>query len=65
MADVITTDGKSLEHIGVTPQMPLIPTGANLAAGQDPVLAVALELFGQKVTAEQAGKLFPIKWDDE
>jgi carboxyl-terminal processing protease len=65
-ADVIMGDGKSLEHVGVTPQLILIPTAADLAAGRDPVLAAALELFGEKVTPEQAGKLLPpYKWQDE
>jgi len=63
-ADVITTDGKSLEHIGVTPQLIMLLTGADLAAQRDPVLAGALELFGQKVTPEQAGKFFPYKWEE-
>ncbi|MDQ3321112.1 MAG: S41 family peptidase [Acidobacteriota bacterium] len=30
-ADVIMTDGKSLEHIGVTPQLALKPVGADIA----------------------------------
>ncbi len=63
-ADVIMTDGKSLEHLGVTPQVEMLLTGADLAAGRDPVLANALQLFGQTVTPEQAGKFFPYKWED-
>jgi len=63
-ADVIMTDGNSLEHIGVTPQLVMLPTGADLAAGRDVVLAAALQLFGEKVAPEQAGKFFPYKWKD-
>jgi len=63
-ADVIMTDGKSLEHLGVTPQLELIPSSADIAAQRDVVLAAALELLGQKVTPEATGKLFPFKWDD-
>lgn len=61
-ADVIMSDGKSLEYIGVTPNLSSLPNGADLAAGRDPVMSAALELFGQKVSPEQAGKFFPIKW---
>ncbi len=61
-ADVIMTDGQSLEHTGVTPQLVMFPTGADLANQRDPVLAAALELFGQKVTPEEAGKFFPYQW---
>jgi C-terminal processing protease CtpA/Prc len=64
-ADVIPTDGKSLEHVGVTPQVKLIPTGADLAAQRDPVLAAALLLVGEEVTPEQTGKFFPYKWREE
>jgi C-terminal processing protease CtpA/Prc len=63
-ADVIMTDGKSLEHTGVTPQLEILLTGADLAAQRDTVLAEALKLLGQTVTPEQAGKLFPYKWED-
>lgn len=63
-ADVIMTDGKSLEHSGVTPQLFLIPTGEDLAAQRDPVLSAAFKLFGQIVTPEQAGSFFPFKWKE-
>ena len=63
-ADVIMTDGKSLEHTGVTPDEKIIPTGADLAARRDPVLARALELLGQNVSPEAAGTLFPVKWEN-
>lgn len=64
-ADVIMTDGISLEHIGVTPQLPMLLTGADLAAGRDPVLAAAFKLFGQEVKAEETGKYFPFNWKEE
>ncbi len=63
-ADVVMSDGKSLEHTGVTPQIEMFMTGADLAAQRDTVLAAAFELLGQKVTPEQAGKYFPYKWKD-
>lgn len=63
-ADVIMSDGKSIEHIGVMPQLKLLPTAEDLAAGRDPVLAAAFELLGQKVSPEQVGKLFPYEWEN-
>lgn len=61
-ADVIMTDGKSLEHVGVTPDELLLPTAQEMSAMLDPVLTRAAELVGLKLDPKRAGELFPIDW---
>jgi C-terminal processing protease CtpA/Prc len=61
-ADVIMTDGQSLEHVGVTPDELLLPTPEEMSLNYDPVLARAAALVGAKLDAKKAGELFPIEW---
>jgi C-terminal processing protease CtpA/Prc len=61
-ADLIMTDGKSLERTGITPDELLLPGAADLAAKRDPVLARAAALVGVKLEPEKAGAMFPIEW---
>jgi len=63
-ADLIMSDGKSLEGMGVTPNEVLLPTPEDLAAGRDPVLARAYDVLGFAVSPEKAGTFFPIEWED-
>ena len=61
-ADLIMTDGQSLEGKGVTPDELILPTGADLAAKRDPILARAAALVGLKLDPEKAGAMFPVEW---
>ncbi len=61
-ADIIMTDGKSLEGVGVVPDEIKLPTAADLTAKRDPVLAYAVSLLGQNISPEKAGELFPLEW---
>jgi C-terminal processing protease CtpA/Prc len=61
-ADLIMTDGESLEKVGVTPDKLMLPSGAEMRAGADSVLAYAASLAGVKIEPEKAGALFPIRW---
>lgn len=64
-ADVIMPDGKSLERVGVIPDILVLPTGADLAAHRDPVIAKAAELAGATISPERAGSLYPDVWPQQ
>jgi len=61
-ADVVMTDGKSLEHVGVPPDEIRLPSASDLAAKRDPVLAYAASLLGVTISPEKASALFPLEW---
>jgi carboxyl-terminal processing protease len=61
-ADVIMSDGKSLEGVGVTPDELLLPTAADLADKRDPLLARAAAMVGFELPHDKAGAMFPIEW---
>jgi C-terminal processing protease CtpA/Prc len=55
------SDGKSLEHVGVTPDELILPTPADMAAGRDPALARALDSAVAKCPDDIA-KLYKYYW---
>lgn len=61
VSDLIMPDGKSLEHIGVTPDEVRLPTPEDLAADRDVVLSYAASLLGVTLDPAEAGKLFEPK----
>jgi len=63
-SELTLADGGTLETVGVTPDVAVLPTGADLAAGRDPVLTRAVLLAGGLMPPAAAGKLFPYVWVD-
>jgi C-terminal peptidase prc len=61
-ADVIMSDGKSLEGAGVIPDQVILPTSEDLRAQKDPVLSRAVAAAGVTLDPAEAGKYFPFKW---
>ena len=58
-ADIVMSDGGRLEGGGVVPDVNILPSGADLASGRDPALALAITRAGHAIDAAAAGRLFP------
>ena len=56
--NAIMSDGQSLEHTGVQPDIVVLPTAADLASHRDIALAKAAGLVGAKIAPEEAGAMF-------
>jgi C-terminal processing protease CtpA/Prc len=64
-ADLVMTDGKSLEHVGVDPDILVLPTRQDLANKRDPALAKAAGLVGVHLSPEEAGAILPNEESDQ
>jgi len=58
IADVIMTDSKSLERVGVIPDELVIPTPEDLNAHRDPVLSRAAAILGIALDPTRAGTIY-------
>jgi len=58
-AGLIMPDGQSLEHVGVEPDILILPTAQDVATGRDPAMAKAARLVGGNLSPEEAGTAFP------
>lgn len=56
-AAILLPDGSTLEKTGVTPDVWLVPSPKDIAAGHDPVLASAAKLAGATLTKAEAGEI--------
>ncbi len=52
--NVIMNDGKSLEKVGVIPDVTVIPTGIDLAENRDVAFSFASSLFGVSLSSKEA-----------
>ena len=64
-ADLLMADGKSLEHVGVEPDILVLPTDQDLANKRDPALANAASLVGVHLTPEEAGTILPYEESEQ
>jgi C-terminal processing protease CtpA/Prc len=62
-ADVVMSDGKTLEWVGVTPDKLMLPAAEDIRKHQDPVLSYAASTAGVELSPEKAGALFAPKKD--
>jgi C-terminal processing protease CtpA/Prc len=56
--DIVMPGGERVEKRGVIPNVAALPTGRDLAEGTDPVMQVALEFAGVRVSAREAADVW-------
>jgi hypothetical protein len=63
VSDLIVADGTRLEHVGVNPDVLLLPSPEDMAMNRDPVLSHAASLLGIRIEPDKAGRIFPIAFE--
>ena len=56
--DIVMPDGGRLEKVGVTPDVLVLPTAADIAARRDPVMAKALSMLGVTMDPADAATIY-------
>lgn len=64
-ADLVMADGRSLEHVGVEPDILVLPTAQDLANKRDPAMSKAAGLVGGQLSPEEAGTILPYEESDQ
>ena len=64
ISDLLMSDGHSLEHVGVVPDLLSLPTQDDLAHQRDPVLSQAARDLGAQLTPQEAAGLFPLLFEE-
>jgi carboxyl-terminal processing protease len=55
-AKVLFSDGKEVEHVGIQPDVACVPTQADIRAGKDPCLAIAMQELRKVMKMEGEAK---------
>jgi C-terminal processing protease CtpA/Prc len=63
VSDLILAGSARLEHVGVKPDVMLLPSPEDMAMQRDPILSKAASLLGIKIESDRAGRIFPIEWN--
>ncbi len=63
-ADLLMTDGHSLERVGVEPDIAVLPNDRDLASKRDPAMSKAAGLVGGQLSPEEAGTVLSYEESD-
>ena len=63
VSDLIFAGGTRLEHVGVKPDVSLLPSPEDMAMQRDPILSHAASLLGIQLEPDRAGRIFRIELD--